>query len=89
MNYLRDSYDQFILCTLSVINMNTSKMPLLARTQPPSTIHWNNIAINDSTELLAQILALETILLHIPVIIIYDSTLVHIHHLTHSTTTHT
>ena len=61
--------------------MDLPKIPLLSRVQPLPTAYGTNNVTNNTAELLTRILACE-ILPHVtPVIIIYDSAVVHIQQL--------
>ena len=62
--------------------MDLPTIPLLSRVQSLSTAYGTNNVTNNTTELLARVLASELLLHDTLAIIIYDSTVVHIQHLT-------
>ena len=61
--------------------INKPTIPLLARVQPLPAAYGTNPTFNNSTELLARILALEILPPRIPAVVIYDSQVVYeLHH---------
>ena len=61
--------------------MDISIIPLLFRVQPLPTAYGTNNVTNNTTELLARVLAYELLPHDTPAIVIYDSTVVHSQHL--------
>ena len=62
---------------------------LLARIQSFPVAYMNNTATNNSTDIISRILTLEMIPPRTLIIIIYDSTVVHKHHMSLGIITHT
>ena len=61
--------------------MHLPTIPILSRVQPLPAAYGTNNVTNNTAELLARILVCELIPPHTPVIIIYDSIVVHSQHM--------
>ena len=61
--------------------MNLPTMPLLSRVQPLPVTYGTHNVTNNMAELLTRIMACELLPKNTPVIVIYDSTIVHIQHI--------
>ena len=61
--------------------MDIPTIPLISRVQSLPVVYGTNNVTDNMAELLARIQVWKFIPVHTPVIIIYDSTVVHSHHL--------